>query len=66
MQVQAVNNIYRGIAAYSNPESEMRLRMHIGKHLARCSCEERVDVIEAYVKKFGRESVRAVVGEEGA
>jgi hypothetical protein len=60
------NNIYRGIGAYSNAESEMRLRLHIARHLARCSREERVDVINDYVKRFGRESVRAVVGEEGA
>jgi hypothetical protein len=65
--MQAIkNNIFRGIAAYSNPDSEMRLRTHITRHLQRCTGFERQDVIETYVKKFGRESVRAIVGEDGA
>lgn len=59
-------NIMRGIAAYSNPWSEMQLRMHILNHVKWSSERDRVDIIADYVKRFGRESVRAVAGEDGA
>lgn len=59
-------NVMRGIAAYAEPASEMEKRNFSKEWLRKCPPSERPDAVAALVKRFGRETVRAVVGEHEA
>ncbi len=59
-------NMFRGIAAYANPTREMEIRKAMAWHMAKCADKDRVGTVDQFVKTFGRETVRAVLGEEAA
>ncbi len=66
MSTNTATNIMRGIAAYSDPTREMEIRKAIAQHMAKCADKDRVGTIDEFVKRFGRETVRAVLGEDAA
>jgi hypothetical protein len=63
---EKVHNLMRGIAAYANPERELARRNFVVSYLTKTLQKDRVEALDGLVKRFGRETVRAVVGPEGA
>jgi hypothetical protein len=59
-------NLMRGIAVYANPDLELAKRMHAAAQLKKATDKNRVDVVEGLTKVFGRETMRAVLGEDAA
>lgn len=56
----------RGISVYANPDRELAVRRYVVAYLSKALPKDYVDAVSHLVKLFGRETVRAVVGPEGA
>jgi hypothetical protein len=57
-------NLMHGIAVYADPDLEIRKREHVARQVERCPREKVIDRVDMLVGHFGRETVRAVVGED--
>ncbi|HTJ17805.1 MAG TPA: hypothetical protein VL494_13590 [Steroidobacteraceae bacterium] len=59
-------NKFRGIAIYADPEQEMAKRNMVELSLSKATSKDRQERVDHFTRVWGRETVRAVVGTDGA